>query len=137
MPDADDYIRRLRLPDHAKNGVVHWRGFKASPRDKGAGISVTRCGEKLLTAEQINVYREKNTPQGEGLIGLCFVKPSDITNAGCEGIDAPITEDRDYGELHRLIRAPDDPDLCPNKDQCDKLAVAATNNGGVISPDVL
>lgn len=113
----DEFLRRVRLRDHVKKGLVHWRAFK----DNDIRMSWTYRDETLKSDQGIDAYHEYFSELvGEPLpailtfscLGLGSIQPPLLP------MHDPDPEDRKYGHLHCSTDSPRDK---PHREMLAKL----------------
>jgi hypothetical protein len=130
MPPDERFIRNIRFTDHAKQGKVFRRAFKPDRDDLGQGLSVTRCGTRIVTDTDVDAYRTAACEHPAGLLGVCFLDDSQVRSIGLTVLDDP-KDGHAFADLHCLLRDESEPDLCPNDDKQRQLAMFASVNGHI------
>ena len=108
--DNDEFLRRVRLPDHIKDktGLVHWRAFK----DNDPRMSLTFRDEELRTDVGLDAYHKYFSDSiGQILPAILWFTFYGLTR----GIDPPMEprldpdpDDAKYGRLHCSTNCPRD-----------------------------
>ena len=106
--DEDEFLRRVRYPDHFKRGVLLWRAFKK----EGAQMSWTLRNDDLRTDVGLDAYHAHFSELvGEKLPAILWFSFYGLTR----GIDPPLEpkhdndpDDLKYGHLHCSTSAPHD-----------------------------
>jgi hypothetical protein len=115
--DGDRFLRRIRLPDHIRRGLVYWRGFK----DKGSRLSFTFQDESLSSDVGLDAYRRyvaEKYMSGD-LPGICWLSYHGLVSRldpALEPQHDPDSTDFVYGHLHCSTAQPRD------KEHMEKMA---------------
>lgn len=104
----DEFLRRVRLKDHIKKGLVRWRAFK----DGDPRMSFTFRDQKLHTEEGLKEYHaycsEKARVTLPAILWFSFRGLVMEIEPPLEPEHDPVKDDPVYGHLHCSTEAPHD-----------------------------
>lgn len=106
--DNDEFLRRVRLPDHIKNGMLQWRAFK----DNDPRMSFTFRDEDLQTDIGLDAYHAYFSEQVgvplPAILRFTFHGLTRCVDPPLQPRHDPDPSDQRYGRLHCSTEAPHD-----------------------------